>query len=329
MTEFAGYEIDVPFGPAAGVLNGSNEELLVGQIKDCLRSPVGLVTFGSITWEGGPGNEPEYGVVYYHNKHTRQTVNSMGLPNIGFNRARALYPELKRFADEHDKPLVPSVSPGKGEDPLEVLPRMAEGLAEAGAPAIEVNYSCPNKITGVGTREPILAFDLEQMAEIDEAIVYRVGADVTIIRKLAPYLSDRRVMIPKVAALFAEAAGDVWLNLSNTIGGQHVLDEMCEPALMVPDNLGGISGPYTGKMACDQLRRFREVLPRGIGVISCNGVFNGAEVFRRVHDQGADLTGGATVYLEWEKHGVGYGETGQRIAESYAPMLEYRISGSS
>jgi dihydroorotate dehydrogenase (fumarate) len=327
--EFAGYEIDVPFGPAAGVLNGSNQELLVEQIRQCLRSPVGLVTFGSITWEGGPGNEPEYGVVYYHNEGTGQTVNSMGLPNIGFHAAQRLYPEMKHFADEAGKPLVPSVSPGKDEDPLEVLPRMVEGFAEAGAPAIEVNYSCPNKITGEGTREPILAFDLEQMQEIDEEVVHRAGTDITIIRKLAPYLSDKRTMIPEVAALFTEASGDVWLNLSNTIGNQHVLDEMCEPGLKVPDNLGGMSGTYTGKMACDQLKRFREVLPREIGIISCNGVINGAEVFRRVHDLGADLTGGATVYLEWEKYGVSYGETGQRIAEAYAPMLDHRTNGNS
>lgn len=322
MKEFAGYEIEVPFGPAAGVLNGANKEVLQKQIIDVLRSPVGLATFGSLTWEGGIGNEPKHGVVYHHDRATGQTVNSMGLPNIGFTEARKLYPEWQKMADDQGKPLIPSMSPGKGEDPLKVLPRMAEGFAEAGAPAIEINYSCPNKITDEGNREPILAFDLEQMEEIDEEIMHLVGSGVTVVRKLAPYVGDKKHLIPEVGKIFARAHGETWLNLSNTVGGQRILNRHCEPALSIPDNIGGLSGPFTRTMARDQLAHFRGVLPENIGIISCNGVFGGGEVFDRVHNLDADLTEGATVYFENERDGISYGETGQRIAEQYAEDVQ-------
>jgi dihydroorotate dehydrogenase len=322
MKELAGYEIEVPFGPAAGVVNGPNLELLAERVKDCLRSPVSAGKFGSITWEGGPGNEGDYGVVYYHNPVTGQTVNSMGLPNVGFHVAVREYPELRKFAEALGKPLVPSLSPGKGEDPVMVLPRMAEGFAEAGAPAIEINYSCPNKITGEGAREPILAYDVEQMAEIDGEIVRVVGTGVAVIRKLAPYVGEKKLLIPKVGELYAQAGGDVWLNLSNTIGGQRIPNEMGDPALKVPDNMGGMSGPYTAEMARDQLIRFKKILPAGIGVISCNGVIDGSEVFHRTDELRADLTEGATVYFENERRGISYGQTGQRVAEQYAEAVD-------
>ncbi len=251
----------------------------------------------------------------------------MGLPNIGHRVAVAAYPEWQNIADAHGKPLVPSISPGKGEDPLEVLPRMAEGFAQAGAPAIEVNYSCPNKITDAGTREPILAFDLEQMAEVDEEIIQAVGVGVTVVRKLAPYVGIHRELIPRVAQLFTQTGGDVWLNLSNTIGGQRIPNEKGDPALKVPDNLGGMSGSYTRDMALDQLDQFRRLLPQRVGIISCNGVMDGLEVFHRVHERGADLTEAATLYFENERHRISYGETGQRIAEQYAEAIETGETG--
>lgn len=322
MKEFAGYEIEVPFGPAAGVLNGTNEELLVERIKDCIKSPVGIVPFGSNTWEGSVGNEPVYGVVYYHNEKTGQTVNSMGLPCVGFKKAKELYPELQKVAEGAGKPLVPSVSPGRGEDPARVLPDMVEGFAEIGAPAVEVNYSCPNKIADGGRREPILAFDIDQMEEIDREIVNCVGDSIVVIRKLAPYVGPHKSLIPKVGEMLARADGQVWVSLSNTIGSQRIPGQLGEPALKVPDNLGGMSGPYTAEMARDQLERFKKVLPQRIGVISCNGVMDGQEVFHRTEHLRADLTGAVTLYFENERHGISYGETGKRVAEQYAEALE-------
>lgn len=317
---FLGYEVDVPFGPAAGAINGVNEDVLLQKARQVLRSPVGAEWIGSFTWNGGPGNEPEYGVAYYHNKLTGQTVNSMGLPNIGYHRAVELYPELKKEADDYGKPVIPSISPGKGEDPAVVLPDMVAGFVEAGAPIVEVNYSCPNKIDKSGGREPLLGNDPEIMFSIDEEITRRVGDDIWVIRKLPPYLGEKKQLIPTVTDGFNKTKGRVALNISNTVGGQKILTELGEPALNVPDNIGGMSGPATIEIGRDQLRRFRtELLLSRVVLISSLGVTTGQEVHYRVDEgRGAVFTSGVTLYTENESAGIDYGKTGVKIAEEYA-----------
>jgi dihydroorotate dehydrogenase len=325
VTEFAGHAIEFPFGPAAGVLNGSNEELLRKQTIGVLRSPAGLAWIGSVTWNGGVGNEPEHGVVYYYNAATRQAFNSMGLPNIGARRAAVLYRELKAVADDNGKPLIPSVSPGRGEDPMQVLPDMAELFAEAGAAAIEVNYSCPNKIDETGAREPMLGNDLEAMQAVDNEVVQRAGTDILIIRKLPPYLDERRALLPRTARMFQQAAGRVAVNLSNTIGGQVGLTERGDRALKVPGGEGGMSGPATASIGIDQLTEFRRHLDpvaKTVDIVSCLGIMTGDDAFERVHTLRADIASGVTVFLENEARGKSYGQTCLEIAEQYAVRLE-------
>lgn len=319
---FKEYNTDFPFGPAAGAINGNNREEVEIKIKDSLRSPAPITPYGSITWYGGVGNAPEYGGVYYHNQATGQTVNSMGLPNIGIKDAEVMHPELQIIADAEGKMLVPSMSPGKGEDPTEVLPDMAYRFVKAGAKIIEINYSCPNKIVEGGGREAVLGNDLETMFEIDDKVIVSVGEDVIVIRKLPPYVGDKKVLIPDVAKGFSKVKGKVVLGLSNTVGGQQILTELGDPALRVPGNLGGLSGPATVEIGRNQLRQFRELLPKRIGIISCLGVTTGYEVHRRVSEMGADLAAGVTVFIENETHrGMTYGQTAQEIAEQYAQII--------
>jgi len=246
----------------------------------------------------------------------------MGLPNISIVEAEAMHPELQELADAEGKILAPSMSPGKGEDPTEVLPEMAHRFVRAGAKVIKINYSCPNKIVGGGGREAVLGNDLETMFEIDDKIVATVGEDLIIVRKLPPYVSDKKILIPEVAKRFSNVRGKVVLALSNTIGGQYILTELGDPALNVPGNLGGLSGPATIEVGRDQLRRFRELLPHHVGIISCLGVTNGQEVYRRVDEMGADLAEGVTVFIENETHrSMTYGQTAQELAEEYAKLL--------
>jgi dihydroorotate dehydrogenase len=322
--ELAGYPMEVPFGPAAGVLTGANEEVLLNQTKDVLRSPASVAWWGSFTWNGGQGNEPEYGEVYYHNRLTGLTYNSMGLPNIGSQRAMVLYPSMKEQGDAHGTLLIPSVSPGKGEDPLEVLPRMAEGFAEAGAPVIEVNYSCPNKFKKSGWREPILCFDLPAMEAAQAEVVRRVGNDVLVIAKVAPYLDQRTELIPKVAELFARVGGNYGLGLSNTIGGEKGRRENGNYALPnVPDNEGGMSGRSVGSVGLGQLVRFNQFVEADVPKASYLGVEDASDVLHRER-LGAIVCGGVTVFKQNETHGISFGRTCHRFTESYVAAMEAR-----
>lgn len=327
MTEFAGYKIDMPFGPAAGVLTGVNETVLQAQTIDCIQSPVGFAKWGSFTYEGGLGNEQDYGLTYYHNPLTGQTINSGGLPNIGSKRAVKLYPGLQKIADYYGKPLIPSISPGKGEDPAIVIPEMADMFADAGAPAIELNYSCSNKITASGGREALVADDLEEMRAIDNEVVRRVGHGITVIRKLPPYLNEKKLLIPEVASFFVHQAGRVALGLCNTVGNQSILKEDGDNALTVPGNLGGLSGPATALIGRGQMQRFEFALQEAkldhsVDIISGLGVMTGDDVYSRTKFGGALLTEGATIYFENENLSISYGNTGVRIAAQYAEAME-------
>ncbi len=315
MSEFLGLEVEVPFAPAMGAINGPNVDSIIDRNRQVLASPLSFSRWGSTTYAGGEGNEPLYGRVYYHNSLTGQTVNSLGLPSVGIETMVSVYPELQKEAEDRGKDVIPGISPGKGEDPFEVLPEMAERLVEVGVKRLEVNYSCPNKIDEQGGREPILSHDIDSMTEIDQEIIRRIGVDIWLIRKIAPLVGEKRKLIVPTAVYFAQAAGRVALSF-NTIGGQSILTEMGDPALQVPGNLGGLSGPATGPVGRDMTSSFRDLLPEHVQIDSTLGVVTGKEVFRRTKN-GADFTSGVTVFWQNEELGMDYRQTGIRIADEF------------
>lgn len=314
---FEEFEIEFPFGPSAGAINGINEELVLLKAIDSLRSPAGLTKTGSFTWNRQEGNEPIYGRCYYHNPITGETVNCMGMPNIGYKRAAELHPRLQKMARHFGKLLIPSISVGKGAVAAEALPKMAYAFTSAGASIIEVDYNCSNIIREDGSREPVMGYEPDMLFEVHDKVFEEIGSDVIIVINLPPYINQYRRLVPTVVKGLRQARGRIAVNVSNAIGDQQVYTENGGPALETPGNLGGLSGPATIEIARNQLDIFRHALPRRIGIISCNGVFNGQEIFQRVHNQGADLTAGVTVFYENETRGLSYGETASRIAEEY------------
>ncbi|HEY4964598.1 MAG TPA: hypothetical protein VIH90_07970 [Candidatus Saccharimonadales bacterium] len=314
--EFLGLDVEVPFGPADGAINGPNMESIVHHIRQTLESPLEITRWGSVTFNGGEGNGPTYGQVYYHNKLTGQTVNSLGLPSVGIAVMESYFPGLLMEAEERGKTLIPGISPAKGEDPLSVLPEMAERLVEAGAKRIDVNYSCPNKVVEGGGREPILSHDIETMEEVDQAVVGRVGPDIWVIRKIAPLVGDKKALIPETAEYFSRVSGQVAISF-NTVGGQSILTENGEPALDLPDNLGGLSGPATRVIGRSMLSEFRSRLPLSVQIDSPLGVDSGDEVYERTEVGGANFTSGVTLFIENEGRGIDYRQTGVQVTREF------------
>jgi dihydroorotate dehydrogenase len=312
----------IPFCPAPGAINGLSEEEISDKIIDVAKSPAAAVKWGSTTMNGGSGND---GRTYHHNEKTGISVNSIGLPNIGHTAAVSLQKRMQPQVEAYGKSLIPSFSPGKGEDPLKVLPAMAYGFAQAGAEIIEVNYSCPNKfVDGGQSLEPILGYDLDTMFEIDEAIRAEAGPDITVIRKLPPPVGEKRSLLVPTAEYFAQLEG-VALAAFNTIGGQSVLDERGNPALSIGGekvNIGGLSGRAFGEMAVDGLRRLKQVLPDRVSIFSSVGVDSGYEIYRRVDLEGADCAEGVTVLWENERRGKKFGQTITVLAEQYSEFHE-------
>jgi dihydroorotate dehydrogenase len=319
-----GYKFDgVPFGPAAGAISGNSQEEMEMHVLDVARSPAEGVKFGSLTWNGGLGNTVDFDPIYYHNPNTGQTVNSIGLANIGVENGVRFQQRMQPQVENYGKPLVPSISPGKGEKPMVVLPEMASRLVKVGAKIIEVNLSCPNKVVDGEQREPILGYDRNTVEELDDRIREEIGHEVTIIYKEPPFVGEHSLLIPDVSAFYARALmkGNVAANLSNTIGGQRIPNELGDPALGVPGNLGGMSGPYTVEAGIKQLRSIKPTLPEEVGVISSLGVDSGYEVQFRTKVLRADFTEGVTVFWENKKRKISFGETVLRVAQQYAEYL--------
>src|SRR3989338_5799381 len=110
---------------AAGALCVTHEEL-----EALGRSRSGAIVTKSMTVEQRQGNpEPRY------YGFPGGSINSMGLPNLGYRAYAELIPELKKFG----KPVVASVA-GLCEDDF---PTIAATINAAKPDLIEVNLSCP------------------------------------------------------------------------------------------------------------------------------------------------------------------------------------------
>ena len=111
---------------AAGALCVTQEELLA-----LGRSRAGGIVTKSMTVASRQGNpEPRY------YGFAGGSINSMGLPNLGYQAYAEMIPDLKRFG----KPVIASVA-GLCEDDF---PTIAATINAASPDLIEVNLSCPN-----------------------------------------------------------------------------------------------------------------------------------------------------------------------------------------
>jgi dihydroorotate dehydrogenase len=325
---FKGYEDGfLPFGPAAGAISGLNEDEIINHILDVARSPASFVKWGSITFNRNSGNT---GRTYNHNSLTGVTSNAMGLPNIGDAAAKKIQKRLQPIVEAEGKELIPSFSPGSGENAYEVLPQIALGLAEIGVREMEVNYSCNHKPSKKGDGfEVSLGKDLDTMFEVDQKIVDTIGPGIRLNRKLYPYIWDMYLHIPKVINYFNELAetnkSRVGLSLFNSVGPRQMFDERGEPALAVGDkheNQGSISGPILADLAIGGLRRFKQDLHPEVKVFSSLGVYYVNQIFKRVDSEGADATEAVTILWKNEERGKKFGQTITEFAEKYHEIKE-------
>jgi dihydroorotate dehydrogenase (fumarate) len=125
-TTIAGVKFPTCFMNASGALCVTREELFA-----LGRSRAGAIVTKSMTVEPRVGNpEPRY------YGFAGGSINSMGLPNLGYRAYAELIPDLKQFG----KPVIASIAGLCEEDFL----TMARVINQALPDLIEVNLSCPN-----------------------------------------------------------------------------------------------------------------------------------------------------------------------------------------
>src|SRR3989441_5413784 len=182
---------------ASGALCVTREEL-----EALGRSRTGAIVTKSMTLEARTGT-PEPG--YY--PFAGGSINSMGLPNLGYRAYAELIPALKTFR----KPVIASVA-GLCEDDF---PEIARTIARAGPDLVEVNLSCPN-IAG----KPQIGDDFEA----SERLIRRVRSvvDCPLGVKLPPYFDPAHHAA--MAEVLKRAPVD-FLSLINSVGNALVIED--------------------------------------------------------------------------------------------------------
>lgn len=240
---------------ASGALCVTREEL------DALgRSSAGAIVTKSMTIEFRKGNpEPRY------YPFPGGSINSMGLPNLGYQAYAELIPALKTFK----KPVIASVA-GLCEDDF---PEIARTISKAGPDLIEVNLSCPN-IAG----KPQIGYDFEASERLIRKVRAVVNRPMGV--KLPPYFD------PAHHAAMAEVLKRTpveFLSLINSVGNALVIDPEREAVVIKPKGgFGGLGGSVIKAVALANVRAFWKAFDGRIPIIGVGGVTSGTDVFEHL-----------------------------------------------
>lgn len=254
-TTIAGVTFPSLFMNAAGALCVTREELTA-----LGRSRAGAIVTKSMTVEPREGNP---GPRYYG--FPGGSINSMGLPNLGYRAYVELIPELKQFG----KPVIASVA-GLCEDDFPVI---AEAINAAGPDLIEVNLSCPN-IPG----KPQIGYD----PEASERLLKRVRKVITVPMgvKLPPYFDPAHHAV--IGQVIGRCGVD-FLNLINSVGNGLVVDPETETVVIKPKGgFGGLGGTIIKPVALANVRAFYKIFEGRIPIIGTGGVMHGVDAFEHL-----------------------------------------------
>jgi len=237
---------------AAGALCVTRDELMA-----LGKSRAGAIVTKSMTVEARQGNpEPRY------YGFQGGSINSMGLPNLGYKAYAELIPALKQFG----KPVIASVA-GLCEDDF---PTIAAAINAAKPDLIEVNLSCPN-IPG----KPQIGYD----PEASERVLKRMRNIITVPMgvKLPPYFDPAH---HEVMGHVIGRCGVDFLNMINSVGNGLVVDPEREAVVIKPKGgFGGLGGTLIKPVALANVRAFYTLFQGTIPIIGTGGIVNGIDAF--------------------------------------------------
>jgi dihydroorotate dehydrogenase len=303
--------LESPFGNAGGVVKR------VEDVERMAKTGVGWIEAGSYTLEPRLGNEydPKTGeliidpktenaiLVYYYDRETGETFNSLGMPNKGTDVVYKEIPEMSQIAHAHNKPLVVNVAPVSSE-PVSETRDLVRLAFEAGADEVIVNGGCPNVIVEGGDRKEILSTNPAALRTVLCGLKPVVEKFRPVWLRISP---QHNYDTAKKVFRVIESTGVVSTVVDpNTFPGLGPLDKDGDPILGVAKNIAGKSGPATAPQALDQVRMAVEILNgSGIGVVASGGVMDNEKIGAKAAEQinrylhiGAVGVAGTTFFYE-------------------------------
>ncbi len=223
-------------------------------------SHAGAIVTKSMTLEARQGNpEPRY------HAFPTGSINSMGLPNLGYRAYADVIPALKQYG----KPVIASVA-GFSEEEFVTIARV---ISSSRPDLVEVNLSCPN-IPGA----PQIGYD----TEVSERLLKQVRAvvDVPMGVKLPPYFDPAH---QEHMAVVLGRVGVDFLSLINSVGNGLVVDPERETAVIKPKGgFGGLGGRLIKPVALANVRAFWKLFQGRLPIIGTGGVIDGADAFEHL-----------------------------------------------
>ena len=223
-------------------------------------SEAGAIVTKSMTLRPREGNpEPRYF------EFELGSVNSMGLPNLGYQAYGELIGELKTF----QKPIIASVAGFTESEYVEIT----SYISGKNPDMIEINLSCPN-IPG----HPQIGYDFEASHRILGAV--RKVSRQPLGVKLPPYLD--LVQQEQMAKVIMGNRIDFVVTI-NSVGNALVIDpEKEQVVIKAKGGLGGLGGECIKPIALANIRVFYELLGKQIPIIGVGGISSGTDIFEHL-----------------------------------------------
>ncbi|HFK5942719.1 TPA: dihydroorotate oxidase [Enterococcus faecium] len=268
---------------ANSLMNASGVHCMTTQELDELaHSEAGAFITKSCTINERKGNpEPRYFDV------PLGSINSMGLPNLGFSYYLEYALAYEKVQENQNQPLFFSIAGMSVQENLEML----EKIEKSGFNGItELNLSCPN-VPG----KPQLAYDFEATYETLKEVFSIFSKPLGI--KLPPYFDfahfDQMADILNQFPL-------TYVNAINSVGNGLYIDTEQEAVVIKPkEGFGGIGGEYIKPTALANVRAFYTRLKPEIQIIGTGGIRTGQDAFEHL------LCGASMLQIGTELHKEG------------------------
>ncbi|EGP5534688.1 dihydroorotate oxidase [Enterococcus faecium] len=276
-TTFANHIFANPLMNASGVHCMTTQEL-----DELAHSEAGAFITKSCTINERKGNpEPRYFDV------PLGSINSMGLPNLGFSYYLEYALAYEKVQENQNQPLFFSIAGMSVQENLEMLEKIEKSVFNG---ITELNLSCPN-VPG----KPQLAYDFEATYETLKEVFSIFSKPLGI--KLPPYFDfahfDQMADILNQFPL-------TYVNAINSVGNGLYIDTEQEAVVIKPkEGFGGIGGEYIKPTALANVRAFYTRLKPEIQIIGTGGIRTGQDAFEHL------LCGASMLQIGTELHKEG------------------------
>lgn len=263
-TTIGNIKLDSPLLNASGCWCYSVKDL-----EDMRHSQSGAFISKTITMQPREGN-PEPRLFYDANL----SVNSMGLPNIGYSA----YTQYALSTKDRIKPFFFSVSTMNRVDTIQMMSLIEMTQKDTNIKGVEFNVSCPN-IIGKGQ----MGYDMEQLKDfldlLSESKLSEISRnELAIGLKMSPYFD--KYQFQTVADIIKEYPRLDFLTCINGIGNGLVIDNEKEESVIFPnEGRGGLGGNIVKPTGLANVKTFKRLLGDKIDIIGCGGVSYGIDAF--------------------------------------------------